>query len=64
MSIENFLIDKRIVKNKNQANYVMIGVIIFCIIYIFSNIFLKNEKKDMKKNNINPADIENLSKVR
>ena len=39
MSIENFLRKKGIVKSKEQANGVMIGVIVICLIYVFSNMF-------------------------
>jgi len=39
MSIENFLIKKGIAKTKNQANAIMVVIIIICLIYVFSNLF-------------------------
>ena len=35
MSIENFLKNKGIVRNRKQANFVMLGIIIICIVIIF-----------------------------
>ncbi len=43
MNIEKFLKDKGIVRNKQQANYIMIAVIILCLIYIFANMFGGNK---------------------
>jgi hypothetical protein len=34
MSISKFLINKKIVKNQDQANYLMIGIIIACVLFI------------------------------
>ena len=34
MSISKFLINKKVVKNEQQANYLMIGVIIACLLFL------------------------------
>ena len=43
MSLEHFLRKKGIAKNKEQANYVMIGIIVICLSYIFINIIGGNK---------------------
>lgn len=56
MSIEKILIQKNIVRNKQQASYMMIGIIIICIFIIFIiNRPNRNNNNDLS---LDPQEIE------
>jgi len=46
MSIEKFLIKKNIAKNKQQANAIMIGIIVLCLLFFV----IKNIQNNSNKN--------------
>ncbi len=55
MSIEKFLVDRNIVRNKKQAEGIMIAVIILCLIVIGINIF---GGRSPKQPELSPEEIE------
>ncbi|MCD5390105.1 MAG: hypothetical protein LR005_01860 [Candidatus Pacebacteria bacterium] len=58
MSIEKFLKNKGIAKNKKQANFIMIMMIIICIIIIIMTSRKDSPKTNFDETVLSPEEIE------
>lgn len=56
MSIEKFLVDRNIARNKKQAEGIMIAVIVLCLIFIGIKMFGGKSSGQ----NLSPAELEQL----